>query len=178
MVAEISCVTAHIVCLCGISVQWRYNERHGVSNYRHLDWLLSRLIRHRSKKTSKLRVTDLCEGNPVTGELPTQMAGNTENVSIWLHNHDVVTFWESCLLSNWTYNRKYMMILTVPNISRHLDAQSLAIVPRALILRNEYPRCWCLGETGNLGIDNHDIGLVLSKWSGCSKRRDNVNHGH
>ena len=35
------------------------------------------------KKTSKLRVTGLCEGiSPVTGEFPAQMASNAENVSI------------------------------------------------------------------------------------------------
>ena len=40
--------------------------------------------RHRSKKTSKLRVTDLCVGNsPVTGEFPAQKASNAENVSIY-----------------------------------------------------------------------------------------------
>ena len=39
-----------------------------------------------SKKTSKLRVTGLCEGNPpVTGEFPAQRASNAENVSIWWH---------------------------------------------------------------------------------------------
>ena len=38
--------------------------------------------RHRSKKTSKLRVTGLCEGNsPVTDEFPAQRASNAENVS-------------------------------------------------------------------------------------------------
>ena len=38
----------------------------------------------RSKKTSKLRVTGLCEGNsPVTGEFPIQRVSNAENVSIW-----------------------------------------------------------------------------------------------
>ena len=55
-----------------------------VSNHRRLDCLLSRLFWRRSKKTSKLRVTGLCEGNsPVTGEFPAQMASNAENVSIW-----------------------------------------------------------------------------------------------
>ena len=40
------------------------------------------------KKTSKLRVTGLCEGNsPVTGEFPAQMASNAENVSIWWRLH-------------------------------------------------------------------------------------------
>ena len=44
--------------------------------------------RHRSKKTSKLRVTGLCEGNsPVTGEFPAQRASNAENVSIWWRHH-------------------------------------------------------------------------------------------
>ena len=36
------------------------------------------------RKTSKLRVTGFCVGNaPGTGEFPTQMASNAENVSIW-----------------------------------------------------------------------------------------------
>ena len=40
--------------------------------------------RRRLKKTSKLRVAGLCDGNsPVTGEFPAQMASNAENVSIW-----------------------------------------------------------------------------------------------
>ena len=44
--------------------------------------LLNRLYKCRSKKTSKLRVTGLCAGNsPGTGEFPTQMASNEENVS-------------------------------------------------------------------------------------------------
>ena len=42
------------------------------------------LFRRRSKKTSNLCVTGLCEGNsPVTGEFPSQRASNAENVSIW-----------------------------------------------------------------------------------------------
>ena len=44
--------------------------------------------RRRSKKTSKLCVTGLCEGNsPVTGEFPAQRASNAENVSIWWRHH-------------------------------------------------------------------------------------------
>ena len=46
--------------------------------------------RRRSKKTSKLRITGLCEENsPVTGEFPAQMASNVENVSIWWRHHDL-----------------------------------------------------------------------------------------
>ena len=44
--------------------------------------------RRRSKKTSKLRVTGFCAGNsPVTGEFPTPMASNAENISIWWRHH-------------------------------------------------------------------------------------------
>ena len=40
------------------------------------------------RKTSKLRVIGLCVGNsPVTGEFPTQMASNVENVSNWWRHH-------------------------------------------------------------------------------------------
>ena len=67
---------------------WRHNERHGVSNHHRLDCLFSRLLRFRSKKTSKLHVTGLCEGNsPVTGEFPAQRASNAQNVSIWWRHH-------------------------------------------------------------------------------------------
>ena len=53
------------------SLQWRHNEHDGVSNRRRHYYLLNRLYRHRSKKTSKLRVTGLCAGNsPGTGEFP------------------------------------------------------------------------------------------------------------
>ena len=52
-------------------LQWRHNERRGVSNHQLLDCLLNRLFRRKPKKTSKLRVTGLCEGNsPMTGEFP------------------------------------------------------------------------------------------------------------
>ena len=65
------------------SLQWRHNEGDGVSNYQPHHCLINCLLRRRSKKTSKLRVTGLCVGNsPVTGEFIAQMASNAENVSI------------------------------------------------------------------------------------------------
>ena len=70
------------------SLQWRHNGRDGVSNHQPHDCLLNRLFRHRSKKTSKLRVTGLFAGNsPVTGKFPAQKASNAENISIWWHHH-------------------------------------------------------------------------------------------
>ena len=45
---------------------------------------------HRPKKTSKLCVTGLCEGNsPGIGEFPAQRANNAENVSIWWRHHGI-----------------------------------------------------------------------------------------
>ena len=67
---------------------WHHNEPDGVSNHWHLDCLLNHLFRHRSKKTSKLLVTGLCEGSsPVTSEFPAQRTSNVENVSIWWCHH-------------------------------------------------------------------------------------------
>ena len=71
-----------------ITVMSLFNKHDGISNHQPHDCLLNPLFKHRSKKTSKLCVTGLCVGNsPVTGEFPTQMASNTENVSIWWRHH-------------------------------------------------------------------------------------------
>ena len=71
-----------------LALRWRHNERESVWNHQHHDCLLIRLFRRRSKKTSKFRVTGLCEGNsPGTGEFPAQMASYAENVSIWWRHH-------------------------------------------------------------------------------------------
>ena len=50
---------------------WGHNERNGVSNHQSHECLPNRLFWHRWKKTSKIRVTGLCEGNsPVTMNSP------------------------------------------------------------------------------------------------------------
>ena len=74
------------------ALRWRHNQRDGVSNHQPPHCLLNRLLylRLRSKKTSKLRVTGLCEGNsPMTVEFPAQMASDAENVSIWWRHHGI-----------------------------------------------------------------------------------------
>ena len=68
----------------GWTLQWRNNGRGSVLNYQPHDCLLNRL----STKISKLLVIGLCAGNsPGTGEFPTKMASNAENVSIWWRHH-------------------------------------------------------------------------------------------
>ena len=64
-----------------VTLQCRHTERYGVSIHRRQDSLLNYLFR--SKKIIKLRVTDLCEGNPpMAGDIPLQRASDVENVSI------------------------------------------------------------------------------------------------
>ena len=65
---------------------WGQNGRDGVSNHQPHHCLLNRLLRRRSKKTSKLRVTGLCAGN-------SQKASNAENVSIWWRQHSDRSAW-------------------------------------------------------------------------------------
>ena len=78
------------------SLQWCHNESVGVSNQR-LDCLHKHLFKRKSKKTLKLRVTGLCEGNPpVTGGFPSQRACNAENDSIWWRHHAIVAQWHHC----------------------------------------------------------------------------------
>ena len=77
------------------TLQWHHNEHDGISN--HLcPYLVNRLFRRSSKKTSKFSVIGLCEGNPpVTSVFPSQRVSNAENVSIWcchyeVHNYNMV----------------------------------------------------------------------------------------
>ena len=65
--------------------------RDSVSNHQPHDYLLNRLFRRRSKKTSKLRVTGLCVGNsPGAGDFPAQMASNAE---VKMLNQLVISLW-------------------------------------------------------------------------------------
>ena len=82
---------------------WCHDEHDDISNHQPHDCLLNRLFRRRSKKTSKLCVAGLCEGNsPVTSEFPAQRASNAENVSIWWCHNEVSIEW------------RYMIVMTSP----------------------------------------------------------------
>ena len=77
------------------ALQWCHNERDAVSNHQRHHCLLNHICGHRSKKTSKLRITGLCAGNsPATSEFPTQRASNVEKVSIWWCHHGLSYFLE------------------------------------------------------------------------------------
>ena len=77
----------------GITLWWRHNGRDVISNDQPHHCLPNCLFGHRSKKTSKLRVTGFGAGNsPGTGEFPAQMASNAENVSIWWRHEGACLF--------------------------------------------------------------------------------------
>ena len=60
-------------------LQWCHYECDGVSKHQRHECLLNRFFRRKSKKTSKLRATGLCEVNPpVTGGFPAQRVSNAE----------------------------------------------------------------------------------------------------
>ena len=77
-----------IITMTSQWAQWRL-----VSNHQPLDCLLNCVFTLKPKKTSKLRVTGLCVGNsPVTGEFPSQMASNADNVSSWWRHHILIRY--------------------------------------------------------------------------------------
>ena len=75
--------------LC-VSLQWRHNERDGVSNHCRLDCLHNRLSRRRSKKTSKLHLTGLYEGNSPHKDPVTRK-----------RFHLMTTSWCACRTARW-----------------------------------------------------------------------------
>ena len=95
------------------TLQWRHNERDGVSNHRRLYCLLNCWFRCRSKGTSKLRVAGLCAGNSsVTGEFPAQKANNAGNISIWLCHHEYF----NSLWSEFNFTKEVVPSLSKPSL--------------------------------------------------------------
>ena len=100
------------------SSKWRHNGCDCVSDHQPHDCLLSRLIsrliRRRSKKTSKLRVTGLYVGNSlVTGEFPAQRASNAEDISIWWRHHDSVVVWMKIVSLRKCYSQHSVVLFTL-----------------------------------------------------------------
>ena len=98
------------------TLQWRHNERDGVSHHRRFDLLFNRLFRRRSKKTSKFAVIGLREGNlPVTGGFFSERVSSAENVSIWWRHHDPT---DSCFIpSEWPEYRRQTIVQNLLSLS-------------------------------------------------------------
>ena len=87
------------------TLQWRHNGCDRVSNHQPYGCLLNCLFKRRSKKTSKLRVTGLCE-------FPAQRASNAEKGSIWWRHHENLMkygtkWWDPYCLGNIIISRWY-----------------------------------------------------------------------
>ena len=93
------------------TLRWRHNECAGSFNHRCLHCLFNRLFTHRPKKTSKLRVTGLCEGNspwpvnsphkgPVTRDMfPFDLIFMSLIVLYFLHSTSVLSFYIDVVLT-------------------------------------------------------------------------------
>ena len=83
------------------SLQWRHNERNGVSNHRRVDCLPNSFFQAQIKKTSKHRANGPYEWNPpITGGFLSQRTSNVENVSIWWRHH-ALALWNLQKKSFW-----------------------------------------------------------------------------
>ena len=89
------------------SLKWRHSGGDGVFNHQPHDCLLNRLVRQRSKKTSKFRATGLCAGiSPIPVNSPhkrpvTRKIFPLDDVIMGRH-----CFWYSCFmrfLDKWSW---------------------------------------------------------------------------
>ena len=97
-------------CSFQMALEWRHNERHGVSNHRLLDCFLNRLFRRTPKKTSKRGVPGLREGNPpVTCGFPSQRASNADIMDATVHYGDVTM---GAMASRWPVNSPHKWPIT------------------------------------------------------------------
>ena len=106
------------------TLQWRHNVHDGVSNHQPYDCLLNRLFRRTSKKISKLRVTDLCEGNsPVNSP-------HKGPVTRRMFSFDDVIMQTKCLQSDIKMNKQSKLKL---ERLRSEDAPAFPWLPKLMI---------------------------------------------
>ena len=84
-------------------LQWRHNERYGVSNHQPHDCFIQPF---QAQIKEKLRVTGVCGGNsPVTVEFPAQGASIAEDVSIWWRQQVVVQYCSVSVLAGISFEQ-------------------------------------------------------------------------
>ena len=118
------------------TLRWGHNGLDNVSNHQPHHCFLNRLFRRRSKKTSNLRVTGLCVGNsPGTGEFPSQMASNAENVSIWWRHHDMSSpYDDTTVIVEWfglLEPRESWAITSYIELPQHVCSEKSCLLPLA-----------------------------------------------
>ena len=109
------------------SLQWGHNGRNGVSNHRYLDCLFNHLFKSRSKKTPKLRVTGLCEGNsPVTGEFPHK--GPATRPMFPFDDVIMSKEWWQIGVKNDVIKRHFEMLKLLANSNQYFDRVNLYLI--------------------------------------------------
>ena len=75
-----------------ISLHWRHNERHGVSNHRHIDCLRNRFVQaHTQGNINTPRHWHLWGKSTDDRWIPITRASVAENVFIWWRHHDDIS---------------------------------------------------------------------------------------
>ena len=139
-----------------------------------------------SKKTSKLHVTGLCEGNSqVTGDFPTQRVSNMKNVSIWWCHHGAsckpyiacrkhcsslfpqyfpTNFYHKSLVQKIISNRYCITALVLLSL-RHVSGSIWVTVAFYDVMKwNYFPRYWSFVR----GIHQWPVNSPhKSQWSGA-----------
>ena len=82
--------------LAFITLHWRHNEHNGVSNHQPHTFLLKRLFRSRSKKTSRLRVTGLLCGEFTGDRWPVNSPHKWPVTRKMFQFDDVIMTWLDC----------------------------------------------------------------------------------
>ena len=156
------------------SLEWRHNERDGVSNHRRHDGLLNRLFSRRSNETSKFRVTGLCEGNSPLTAIPCAKVSNAENVSIWWlhHGFNIASYKLSSELASHvtgtaqTYKPQMSWdIFSDRTHNLQTEASSSDTSPPPSMLHKDYPTKRQFQWRGQHGIAKQENCL---KWTGTN----------
>ena len=128
------------------ALQWRHNERDGVSNHRRLHCLFNCWFRRKSKTNQSFASLTFGQEftGSVTGKFSAQTASNAENASVWWRHHVPVTHFTNGV---WAHNlnrltnhfASTLFILTVS----HLGVLSILICRQATshYLSQCWPRC-------------------------------------
>ena len=149
---------------------------------------------HRSKKTSKPRVTGLCAGNsPVTGEFHDQRATNAKKVSTWWHHHHMLSNSTEIAFFYWFGESLWLWKIMHWNknclcLSGHMELPTVIIKPHNLVChRNEAFDAFCRSPCVVAGIDmfcclanvdcTNDM-LQLTHWLHSTTRRKRLLQNH
>ena len=135
------------------TLQWRQNERDGVSNHQPHDCLLNRLLVQIKENIKAPRRWPLCGEFTVTGEFPAQRASNAEKVSFWWRHQEF----------NWKFS-------SVPVVQPHDNSITLKYLRVVLLddwptkLLNKQTCCWRYTMALSYDITVMHCSLLIHVW--------------